>query len=100
MYQNIPHTHNTGLLPPGYYMHSPNLKNTMKSTNPSYHIDLEPVFHEHLMLHLNQRVQVATINEKLTGKLSGVAIDHLQLTVDGVDYHIRFEHVIYFKLAK
>lgn len=99
MYQHFPHLHNHGVLPPGYYIHSGQLLNTMTVTQPNYYIKLEPIYFDHLMLHLNKRIQVSTINEKLTGVLTGVAVDHLQLTVEGVNYHIRFENITYFRLA-
>lgn len=90
---------NDQLIPPGYYIHSSKLLNTMKVTDPTYSIKLEPIFFDHLMLHLNKKLLIKTINEKLEGTLTGVAVDHLQLTIEGIDYHIRYDHVIYFRLA-
>ncbi|MEB1808601.1 MAG: YuzF family protein [Bacillaceae bacterium] len=98
MYYNYSNYRNQ-VLPPGYYIHSNQLKETMKATQPTYSINFEPIFFDHLMLHLNERLQVTTINEKLVGELTGVAVDHLQLTINDVDYHIRYEHIIYFRLA-
>lgn len=86
-----------GLLPPGEYIYSNQLPTTMKFTSPSYSIVMEPIFFDHLMLHLNQNIRVVTVTEALVGKLTGVAIDHLQLTINGENYHIRYPYIIYFK---
>lgn len=99
MYQTFSHLYGQGILPPGYYMYSDQLANTMKSTQPGYSVKFDPIFFDHLLLHLNKKIQVTTTNEKLVGILTGVAVDHLQLTIDDVDYHIRIQHVIYFRLA-
>lgn len=86
-------------LPPGYYIHSDQLPNTMKATRPTYWVNFEPIFFDHLMLHLNKKLKVKTVNETLVGVLTGVAVDHFQLTVDSVDYHIRNEQTIHFSMA-
>ena len=84
-------------LPPGYYMHSQMLHQTMNTTLPTYTIQMEPIFFDHLLLHLNKKIQVVLINGTLEGILTGVAIDHLQLTIDGENYHVRYPNVMYFK---
>jgi hypothetical protein len=97
-YSNVP-LPNTHGIPPGYYMYSNQLIKTMNITQPNYWVRFEPIFFHHLMLHLNKKLIVKTINETLEGILNGVAVDHLQLNINNVDYHIRIEHVIHFRLA-
>lgn len=99
LYQNYYYRQHHTELPPGYYIHSEQLPHTIKATNPTYWVSFEPIFFDHLMLHLNKKIKVKTVNETLVGVLTGVAIDHFQLTIDGVDYHIRNEHTIHFSMA-
>ena len=84
-------------LPPGKYVHSTQLQTTMNTTSPTYWVTMEPIFFDHLLLHLNKDIRVVTAGESLEGTLTGVAIDHLQLTINGVNYHIRLPHIIYFR---
>jgi hypothetical protein len=84
-------------LPPGKYVYSPQLQTTLNQTTPTYWVTMEPIFFDHLMLHLNKKVRIVTVTEALEGTITGVAIDHVQLTIDDIDYHIRFEHIIYFR---
>lgn len=99
MYPNYYYRHNQSALPPGYYIHSDQLVDTLQVTKPIYSVNFEPIFFDHLMLHLNKKLKVQTINETLVGELTGVAVDHFQLTIDGVDYHIRNEHTVHFSMA-
>jgi hypothetical protein len=47
----------------------------------------------------NKKIKVVLVNGSLEGMLTGVAIDHLQLTIDGENYHVRYPQVVYFKKA-
>ena len=85
------------LFPPGQYSYSNTFPSIMKSLSPSYTIQAEPVFLDHLLMHMGEHIHVATVNDSLEGTLTGVAIDHLQLTMDGISYHIRYPHVTYFR---
>lgn len=80
-------------------MYSNLLPHTMMTTSPAYTIKMEPIFFDHLLLHLNKKVKVVLVNGSLEGMLTGVAIDHLQLTIDGENYHVRYPQVVYFKKA-
>ncbi|MRH42749.1 DUF2642 domain-containing protein [Aquibacillus halophilus] len=86
-------------LPPGVYVYTSELPEMMEKNQPSYSINLEPVWLNHLLMHLNKDLQVVTVSGTLEGKLTGAAVDHLQLTVQGIDYHIRYPHVVYFRKA-
>ncbi|MEC0275426.1 DUF2642 domain-containing protein [Peribacillus frigoritolerans] len=68
----------------------------MKILSPTYTIPTEPVFLDHLLMNLEKTIIVGTTNGTLEGKLTGVAIDHIQLTVGNLNYHIRFQHIIYY----
>ncbi|OCA92842.1 DUF2642 domain-containing protein [Pseudobacillus wudalianchiensis] len=85
------------LFPPGQYSYSSTFPSIMQSLSPSYTIQAEPVFLDHLLTYVGENIHVATVNESLEGTLTSVAIDHLQLTVDDVNYHIRYPHIIYFR---
>lgn len=86
-------------LPPGDYVYSHQFVQNMNAMSPNYSIIIEPVFFDHLMMHKNKRIKVVTLNETLEGILTGIAIDHLQLTINGENYHIRYQHITYFKKA-
>jgi cation diffusion facilitator CzcD-associated flavoprotein CzcO len=86
-------------LPPGYYLYTSQLPVMMKNISPIYTIPTEPVFLDHLLMHMGQRIHVETVTGGLQGVLTGAAVDHLQLTVDGVHFHIRYQHMIYFRKA-
>ncbi|OAS83031.1 DUF2642 domain-containing protein [Metabacillus sp. KUDC1714] len=47
----------------------------------------------------NKKIKVVLVNGSLEGMLTGVAIDHLQLTIDGENYYVRYPQVVYFKKA-
>lgn len=87
----------TGQLPPGQYKYTQQLPMMMNDVSPSYNIPTEPVFLNHLLMHLNKKVRIVTIVATLEGVVSGVAIDHVQLTIDGVNYHVRFDNIVYFR---
>ncbi|WP_050182826.1 DUF2642 domain-containing protein [Domibacillus robiginosus] len=89
------HTKKT-LLPPGQYLYSPQFPSIMQHLSPVYTVQAEPVFLDHLLMHSGKTIQVVTTGGLLTGKLTGVAIDHLQLTIDNVHHHIRYPHIISF----
>ncbi|MCI3923672.1 YuzF family protein [Paenibacillus sp. TRM 82003] len=71
----------------------------MNAIAPTYVTKAEPVFLDHLLMQVDQEIAVQTVRETLKGRLAGVAIDHLQLNVNGVPHHIRLEHVVYFSKA-
>lgn len=83
-------------LPPGHYKFSNKFPSMIQQLSPKYFITTEPVFLDYLLMNVGKSIRVVTTNGSLDGKLSGVAIDHLQLTVNGLNYHIRFQHIIYF----
>ncbi len=85
------------MLPPGYYVHSPGFPAMMNNLCPAYWVQVEPVFLDHLHMNLGKRLEVATVIGPLTGTLTGIAVDHLQLTVNQTNYHIRYAHIVYFK---
>ncbi|WP_226037058.1 DUF2642 domain-containing protein [Aquibacillus saliphilus] len=86
-------------LPPGVYVYTSELPEMIEEKQPSYSIQMEPVWLNHLLMHLDENLQVVTVNGALEGTLTGAAIDHLQLTIQGIDYHIRYPHIIYFRKA-
>lgn len=85
------------LFPPGQYSYSDTFSSIMKSLSPSYTIPAEPVFLDHLLMHVGEEIRVVMGNDSLEGTLTSVAIDHLQLTIDGISYHIRYPHITYFR---
>lgn len=74
LYQN---TNYKSLLPPGQYMYSNYFPTIMKQLSPAYYIPTEPGFLDHLLMNLGKTIRVVIINDSLEGKLTGVAIDHL-----------------------
>jgi hypothetical protein len=94
--QHFQHSHYASVLPPGKYKYSKFFPFMMQQLSPTYTISTEPVFLDHLLMNIGRTIRVVTTNESLEGKLTGVAIDHLQLTVGDVNYHIRLQHVSYF----
>jgi hypothetical protein len=83
-------------VPPGKYKYSQNLPGMMNQLSPEYNISAEPVFLDHLLLNVGKTIRVVTTTESLEGILSGATIDHLQLTIGDLHYHIRFQHIIYY----
>lgn len=67
----------------------------MKTLSPTYTIPTEPVFFDHLS-NLGKTITIVTMKESLKGKISGVAIDHLQLSIGDLKYHIRYPQITYF----
>ncbi|MDK8638827.1 DUF2642 domain-containing protein [Niallia taxi] len=45
---------------------------------------------------IEKNIRIVTTNGTFDGILSGVAIDHIQLTVGEAHYHIRIPHIVYF----
>ncbi|MFT8319727.1 MAG: DUF2642 domain-containing protein [Bacillus sp. (in: firmicutes)] len=90
------HSNHNQTLPPGQYMYSKQFPETMKQLSPIYTVPAEPVFLDHLLMNIGKTVQIKTRDESLEGLLTGVAIDHLQLTVGNLNYHIRLQQIIYF----
>jgi len=88
------------VLPPGQYLYSPSFPAIMQSLSPVYTVSAEPVFMDHLLMHSGKIIQVSTTGGLLKGKLTGVAVDHIQLTIEGVHHHIRYAHIISFSLAQ
>ncbi|PMC36671.1 hypothetical protein CJ195_14675 [Bacillus sp. UMB0899] len=89
------------VLPPGKYVYSSNFPVMMKQLSPTYNVPTEPVFMEHLLMQMEKKIRVVTIHgQQLDGVVTGVAIDHLQLTIGDSNYHIRFPNIIYFITPK
>ncbi len=89
------------MLPPGKYVYSSHFPAMMKQLSPTYNVPTEPVFMEHLLMQMGKKIRVVTIHgQQLDGKVTGVAIDHLQLTIGDLNYHIKFASIIYFITPK
>lgn len=58
---------------------------------------LDPVFVDHLSRHEGQRIVVVTTAGKLEGVLTGVAVDHIQLSIDEKALHIRIAQIVHFE---
>ncbi|WP_459965549.1 DUF2642 domain-containing protein [Paenibacillus sp. JCM 10914] len=59
---------------------------------------IEPVFMDHLLRHKGQKVMIDTTAGKLEGILTGVVVDHCQLTIgENKALHIRFAEIVYFE---
>lgn len=91
---------------PGYYAYPPPhpippnyAPRTPAIPQPAHYATLvEPAFIEHLLRHKGAKVVIMTTAGKVDGILSGVAVDHLQLTVgDHKALHIRLAEVVYFE---
>ncbi|MDL4842373.1 DUF2642 domain-containing protein [Aquibacillus rhizosphaerae] len=100
MIQNIPYMHQQTPLPPGKYVYSNNFPAVMEQIAPIYTIPTKPVFFDHLMMHLDKTIRVITLNGPLEGTLTGVAIDHLQLTIGDYNYHVHYPNITYFVTPK
>lgn len=87
-------------IPPGKYNHSDNLLEMMQSIAPIYTIPTEPVFFDQLLKNVGKTIRIVTLNGSFEGKLTGVAIDHLQLTIGDANYHVRFAHISFFVTKK
>ncbi|MCY9141750.1 YuzF family protein [Peribacillus frigoritolerans] len=48
------------------------------------------------MMNLGKTITIVTMKESFKGKLTGVAIDHLQLSIGDLKYHIRYPQITYF----
>ncbi|WP_285767397.1 DUF2642 domain-containing protein [Peribacillus sp. SI8-4] len=94
--QGFPHDSYREILPPGQYAYSSGFPAMMKNLSPTYTIAAEPVFLDHLLMNVEKTIVVATTIGPLEGKLTGVAIDHIQLTVGNVNHHIRYQHIVYY----
>jgi hypothetical protein len=89
----------SAMLPPGQYIYSPYLPQVMQSITPAYNILFEPILFDHFMQHMGKKLHLLTVGGPLEGILTGVAVDHVQLTIQGVGHHIRNQHIIFFKEA-
>ncbi|WP_081092314.1 DUF2642 domain-containing protein [Peribacillus simplex] len=94
--QSPPNNAYREILPPGHYAYSSGFPTMMKNVSPTYTIPTEPVFLDHLLMNLEKTIVVATTMGALEGKLTGVAIDHIQLTIGNINYHIRHQHIVYY----
>ncbi|PYF08397.1 DUF2642 domain-containing protein [Ureibacillus chungkukjangi] len=83
-------------VPPGQYKYSNHFPQVMQQLSPTYTVATEPVFFDHLLMNVGKSIRVVTLNDTLEGTLSGVAIDHIQLTIGEEHYHIRIQHISYF----
>jgi len=79
--QNYPYGNQDTVLPPGHYAYTNNFPQTMKTLSLTYTIPTEPVCLDHLLMNLGKTITVVTMKESLKGKLTGVAIDYLQLSI-------------------
>ena len=92
----FPNTNYNSVLPPGKYKYSKDFPAMMNQLSPVYTVPAEPVFLDNLLMNVGKTIRVVTINGTIEGKLTGAAIDHIQLTVGNVNYHIRIQHISYF----
>ncbi|MGG6310341.1 DUF2642 domain-containing protein [Paenibacillus macerans] len=58
---------------------------------------LDPVFVDHLSRHKGRPISLMTTAGKLEGILSGIAIDHVQLSMDHKAIHVRIAQIVYFE---
>ncbi|MBO0997561.1 DUF2642 domain-containing protein [Bacillus sp. SD075] len=94
--QSFPYEPYRETLPPGQYAYTSGFPAMMRNLSPTYTIPTEPVFLDHLLMNLEKTIIVVTTNGTLEGKLTGVAIDHIQLTVRNLNHHIRYQHIVYY----
>ncbi|MDY0405028.1 DUF2642 domain-containing protein [Virgibacillus sp. 179-BFC.A HS] len=63
-----------------------------------YITPIDPVYIDHLSRHVGHDIVVGTSAGEFSGKLSGVAVDHIQLNIEnGKALHIRIAEIIYFE---
>lgn len=63
-----------------------------------YMTSLDPVFVDHIGRHKGLSVSIMTTAGLLSGVLSGIAVDHIQLTLEGNRVvHIRIAQIVYFE---
>ncbi|MFF2886582.1 DUF2642 domain-containing protein [Paenibacillus sp. NPDC057967] len=63
-----------------------------------YVTSLDPVYVDHLGRHKGLAVSIMTTAGLLSGVLSGIAVDHIQLTLDNNRaVHIRIAQIVYFE---
>ncbi|RJE87807.1 DUF2642 domain-containing protein [Paenibacillus sp. 1011MAR3C5] len=63
-----------------------------------YVTSLDPVFVDHIGRHKGQAVSIMTTAGLLSGELSGIAVDHIQLTLESNRaVHIRMAQIVYFE---
>ncbi|TLS53581.1 DUF2642 domain-containing protein [Paenibacillus antri] len=86
-------------VPPGKYMYTPELPHLMQALRPTYWVVTEPVFMDHLLMHVDQKIRLETAAGPLAGTLAGVAVDHVQIDVNGVPHHVRLSQIVYFTKA-
>lgn len=80
-------------IPPYYAPRTPAIPQPMH-----YATLVEPVFIDHLLRHKGAKVVIMTTAGKVEGILSGVVVDHVQLTIgDNKALHIRMAEVVYFE---
>ncbi|WP_145040429.1 DUF2642 domain-containing protein [Paenibacillus sp. Y412MC10] len=91
---------------PGYYAYPPPqpllpyyAPRTPANPQPAHYAALvEPAFIDHLLRHKGAKMVIMTTAGKVEGILSGVAVDHLQLTIgDNKALHLRLAEVVYFE---
>lgn len=85
--------------PPAAAYHAPHATRTSAvPQHVNYVTFVEPTFMEHLLKHKGTKMTVVTTAGKVEGILSGIAADHIQLTVgDNKALHIRLAQVVYFE---
>ncbi len=63
-----------------------------------YVSSLNPIYVDHLSRHKGEHIIVTTTAGKVEGKLTGIATDHIQLTVaEKRALHIRIEQIVFFE---
>ncbi|HEY8341996.1 MAG TPA: DUF2642 domain-containing protein [Calditerricola sp.] len=74
------------------------MKESASRTSGYSHYFYKP-FLRHAQRLMRRRVEVGTTSGKLVGELRGVFSDHLLLVVDGREWHIRLEQIVYLTPA-
>lgn len=94
----------TGYSPSSFYSAPPTtaVHHAPRTSAVPQHVNyialVEPMFMDHLLKHKGAKITVVTTAGKVEGILSGVAADHIQLTVgDNKALHIRLAQVVYFE---
>jgi hypothetical protein len=66
---------------------------------PSQYVTpLDPVYIDHLSRHKGQKITVMTTAGKLEGVLTGIAVDHIQVSIsEERALHIRIAEIVFFE---
>jgi hypothetical protein len=63
----------------------------------AYVSQLDPVYVDHLSRHKGQHIVVMTTAGEVEGILSGIAVDHVQLSLGEKAFHVRIDQIVYFE---